>query len=217
MLKINSHGASSLSSLFAVLVSAFVAAVILFVFILPAEFGKDPTGLGEKLGVIDMSTDIAEDQLESSIGAGLNPALIIDNTDNVDRIESNNHIMFAKPLQFMEVDIELGEFDEVEYKFQMEQGSQINYTWSVSGGDLAYSDLHGHNAGEDKETATDDDIDTKYLDSQEDQSISGQFIAPFDGDHGWFFLNIDQKDITITLTASGHWNSHELLPIDSYY
>ena len=70
MLKINSHGASSLSSLFAVLVSAFVAAVILFVFILPAEFGKDPTGLGEKLGVIDMSTDIAEDQLESSIGAG---------------------------------------------------------------------------------------------------------------------------------------------------
>lgn len=217
-------GQTSLSSLLAVIISIIAALAILLIFILPAEFGKDPTGLGEKLGVTNMSVDGLEtvntnanddvDVSASNALARLNSANIIDNSNNPDRIESSDHLTFATPVQFTEIDINVPGDGQLEYKFKLNKGDQINYHWSVNDGKLAYSDLHGHNPG--SAETEDDDIDTKYLDSQEDQSVSGQFTAPFDGDHGWFFLNLQGEDITISLNVSGHWQGHELLPIESY-
>ena len=34
-----------------------VATIILVLFVLPAEYGKDPTGLGARLGVLNMSVE----------------------------------------------------------------------------------------------------------------------------------------------------------------
>ena len=41
-----------------------IALLILTVFILPAEYGKDPTGLGASLGILNMSVD-KDDQTHS--------------------------------------------------------------------------------------------------------------------------------------------------------
>ena len=210
-----SVGASSLSSLLAIAASVVVALIILVMFILPAEFGTDPTGMGEKLGVTDMSLDEAEESATVSAAANLNPDNIVDNSNDENRIEGTDHVTFVAPLQFAEIEIPVPADGQLEYKFVLEKGSQLNYTWSGNDGKLAYSDLHGHTPGP---TGTpEDEIVVKYLDSQEDQSVSGQFTAPFDGDHGWFFLNLQSEDITISLSVSGHWVEHELLQIESNY
>jgi len=216
----DSVGASSLSSIIAVAASALLALVILFVFILPAEFGSDPTGIGEQIGVNNMSVEQAQADensagAQAAVAAGLNPDNIVDNSNDEDRIEGAGHINFARPMQFVELEIPVPADGQLEYKFVLEEGSQINYHWAVNDGKLAYSDLHGHTPA--PEGSEEDEIVVKYLDSQEDQNVSGQFIAPFTGDHGWFFLNLQSEDITITLKASGYWESHELLPIESYY
>lgn len=219
MRKQNCAGTTSFSSLLAVILSIIAALFILVIFILPAEFGKDITGLGEKFGVNKMSVTEVEAEIESSetpldIKSLLNNTL--DHDDDPNRIEGDGHISFAKPLQFMETEIVLEADGHGEYKFDLLKGNLINYTLTVADGKKVYIDVHGHNPGTDSESEG-DDLLARYLDTQEDNTISGQFIAPFDGDHGWYLLNLQPEEIRIKITASGHWDGHEFLPLESYY
>jgi len=218
MLKQTGH--SSLNPLFTVIASVIIAAIILVIFILPAEYGKDITGLGETLGINNMSVD-NDKRTEQSLGdssitneqydSHITLSEVLDHDNDPNRIEGNDHISFSKPLQFMETEIILTSDGHTEYKFDLEKGNQISYSLTTHNNKKVYIDLHGHNP----ETSDKDDEDllVKYLDSQEDIAISGQFIAPFDGEHGWYLLNLQDEEITVKITASGHWNGHKLLPL----
>ena len=44
---------------------------------------------------------------------------------------------------------------------------------------------------------------------EEGQGVSsrhGSLVAPFDGQHGWYFLNLAQGPITIDLTVTGYFD-----------
>ena len=33
---------------------------------------------------------------------------------------------------------------------------------------------------------------------------NGSLVAPFKGEHGWYWLNVSEKPVTITLTVTGY-------------
>lgn len=219
MLNTNSTGNTSLSSLLAVIIAIIAALFILVAFILPAEFGKDLTGLGAKFGVNNMSTEegfeanSSNDNTATTYNGLL--ANVINTSSDPDKIESAEHILFNTPVKFMQTVVILEANNHAEFKFDLLTGYQVNYTWSVEGDNLVYSDLHGHHPGP-SGTEEDEEL-VNYLDSQQDKTLSGQFIAPFDGDHGWYFLNLENKEVQINITASGHWNGYEFLPLENDY
>ena len=45
----------------------------------------------------------------------------------------------------------------------------------------------------------------EILRSKDVETSSGYLVAPFDGEHGWYFSNETDSDITITLSLSGFY------------
>ncbi len=210
MLKQYSVGRMSTTLLIGIAVAFLLALFIVLVFILPAEYGKDPTGLGEKFGLNEMSMEprTVEDSSNIANPPELQSAAEADNTEAA-------HTSHQPPFQFMQTKLAIAGDGSVEYKFDMQAGNTIHYTWSVSDGGLAYADLHGHTPG--PGGAPEGEILVHYLDTQEANTVSGTFTAPFDGEHGWYFLNLEAGEITITVQASGHWDHHKMLAIEPLF
>ncbi len=101
--------------------------------------------------------------------------------------------------------INLDYLEEVEYKALLDEGSSMKYTWTVAGDTEnggVYYDFHGDAGSE--ETPPPDSYE-----EGEAPTKTGEFEAPFDGYHGWYFLNIEERPITITLEIEGAYQSHK--------
>jgi len=92
----------------------------------------------------------------------------------------------------------------VEYKAIMKQGDSVAFRWSTAGGQ-AYYDFHAH------DEAFGPEFFTRY-DEGEGSERSGSIVAAYDGQHGWFWLNIEAEPITITLDVAGFYD--EVVEID---
>jgi len=153
------------------LIAVALALVTLVLFILPAEYNIDPTGVGSKLGITVLAQPVPG-AVTPSISAG------ISDTHREDTVE---------------VMVPAGR--GVEYKFKVQKLQTLKYQWKTDGASL-YLDLHGEPQGD----------TSGYFESftiASANEMSGQFIAPFDGAHGWYFKNTSDKDIKVTLTTSG--------------
>ena len=96
----------------AMTLASLVAAVIaLLVFVLPAEFDLDPTGLGARLGIKGM----AGYQVSA-----LSPS--------------------ERALRSDQVEFPLGPFESVEYKYRLEAGEALVYSWDA--GSAVVYDMH---------------------------------------------------------------------------
>lgn len=91
----------------------------------------------------------------------------------------------------------------VEYKALMQQGDSLSFRWSTDG--EAYYDFHAH------DEAFGDEFFTRYAEG-EGSSSAGSIVAAYDGQHGWFWLNISDAPITITLEVMGFYD--EIIEID---
>ena len=91
----------------------------------------------------------------------------------------------------------------VEYKALMQQGDALAFRWSTDG--EAYYDFHAH------DEAFGDEFFTRY-DEGEGSGSAGSIVAAYDGQHGWFWLNISDAPITITLQVMGFYD--EIIEID---
>jgi len=92
----------------------------------------------------------------------------------------------------------------IEYKAVMKQGDSIAFRWSTDGGE-AYYDFHAH------DEAFGPEFFTRY-DEGEGTERSGTIVAAYDGQHGWFWLNLEVDPITITLEVAGFYD--EVVEID---
>ncbi len=99
------------------------------------------------------------------------------------------------------INLELGE--EVEVKAVLQQGDALVYSWNVDSGDV-YTDFHA-DPGEDAEGYPEGYF-VRYRESETGNS-SGSLVAPFDGNHGWYWLNIQENSIVITLEVRGYYES----------
>ena len=103
------------------------------------------------------------------------------------------------------VTIELDTDAVTEYKALMKQGDSIAFRWSTDGGE-AYYDFHAHDA------AFGEEFFTRYAEG-EGTGNAGSIVAAYDGQHGWFWMNIEGTPITITLEVMGFYD--EIIKIDT--
>jgi hypothetical protein len=84
-----------------------------------------------------------------------------------------------------------------EYKFYINKGAAIDYSWKTDGEALFY-DFHGEPSG-----------DTNgYFESfkkSTDSHDEGSLVAPFNGTHGWYWRNKASSPVVITLKVRGEY------------
>lgn len=158
--------------MFRVTLVAFSTALLIFVIaILPAEYGIDPLRTGKSLGFSSLYSEKG-----SQAGA----------------------VLTMKQGKYLEdkAEIILEPGKGVEYKYKMDKGDSMLFSWTASGY-LMY-DLHGEPTGG----------KPGYFESHE-KGVSGEghgtLIAPFTGTHGWFWENQGVTPVTITLATAGYY------------
>lgn len=186
------------------------AAVLLFTVVLPAEYGIDPTGVGRALGLTSMHEQQApreqslDEVIEDLLSANEELAAPA-SADPMQPIPLPNPAISqieAGPPKTETLRIRLGFDGRTEVKAVMHKAKAILYSWKVEGG-TAYVDFHGH------DPARGDDFWVRYEEAGQEQGItgrSGSLVAPFDGEHGWYWLNTSEEDITIELTVTGYYD-----------
>jgi len=100
------------------------------------------------------------------------------------------------------IDLELD--GAIEYKVMMQQGDAITFSWTTDNGE-AYYDFHAH------DDAFGDEFFTRYEEGETGQ-LSGSIVAPYTGQHGWYWLNLNDGPTTITLQVAGFYD--EIVRID---
>ena len=197
-------GGPSTAGLMKAVVIALVAAVAVTVlFVLPAEFGVDPTGIGTRLGLLDL----AETTDDASAGGvrtieGTWPG-VPEEFDFYEPDVLGDPFSRTQAARFrsdrLVIDLDVGE--QVEYKAFMQQGDALVYHW-VTEASTVYTDFHA-DPGENAEGYP-DRYYIRYAESESNES-SGSLVAPFTGNHGWYWLNIEEEPIMITLEVHGYY------------
>ncbi|WP_020406284.1 hypothetical protein [Hahella ganghwensis] len=180
---------SSKSLLKATGLALILGTALLITTVLPAEYGIDPTGLGEKLGLMMLNSAAAAPVKEVAtapppklnLAAGLSPVWKGKNAHRTDTLS---------------VTLEPGQGAEI--KARMLTGERFVFTWMAEG--PVNFDMHGEeiNAGEEF---------TSYWLGRHQTDASGSFEAPFDGTHGWYWHNGGSKTVKVQVTTSGFYEA----------
>lgn len=181
------------------LAAILAAAAILVTIVLPAEYGIDPTGIGRALGLAEMGeikTQLAKEAEEDRLRDQQNqPA-----SERRSGLGSVIGALFIRPAAAQaaapaarsdEMSVTLKPGQGAEIKLQMKQGAKADYSWAATG--KVNYDLHGDGAGR----------ETSYKKGRGVTSDDGTLTAGFDGQHGWFWRNRTNADVTVTVKVRG--------------
>jgi hypothetical protein len=166
------------------------AVVILFVAVLPAEYGIDPLKTGKALGLIGLSK--ATDTASATAGRAT---------------PVQTGIYTAQPSIYKvdSEDLALRPGEGVEIKYHMQKGAGMVYGWKADGN--VQFEFHG----EPDQKPRPDYFESYQLDNQVGQDHAyGSFTAPTAGIHGWFWENKGKKEVQIHLTAAGFFDSAKM-------
>ena len=185
-----------------VLVAAVLAAIVLVAVILPAEYNVDPTGVGRMLGLTSLSEPGAATRtLEIRDVSGGNETL-------VEIPDTGEPTPLPNPAVFQQQDtapetrtltVQIPAVKGTEVKAVLQEAKAIVFSWKVDGGETVYCDFHGHNA----------ELGPGFVRYREDEEASsgqGSLVAPFEGEHGWYWLNYNTEPVSITLTITGYFD-----------
>lgn len=162
----NQPQASRRSIVTATVAAVLLAAASLVAFVLPAEYGIDPLGSGRALGLLALA-----------------PA------DNDALVAGSGRYVTDR------VSFELAPFESVEYKYRLEEGATLVFTWQASAEVVA--ELHGEPDGAAPGVA-------ESFDLSRGVSAGGGYRAPFSGWHGWFWENRTMQSLSVSLDAAGY-------------
>ena len=192
------------------IIATVAIVVILITVVMPAEYGIDPTRVGQVIGLTEMGeikTQLHEEAEEDRRRELQNqPPATTDNKSSswFDRLPSlfistahahgsGGHGPGTAVQEHVVVKLEPGQ--GVEIKLVMEKGAVADFTWFAEGGKVNF-DLHGDGSGQ----------KISYEQGRGVESQDGQFIAAFTGNHGWFWRNRDSQLVTITLIVKGEFS-----------
>jgi hypothetical protein len=203
------------------MLAAVVAVVLLVTVVMPSEYGKDPTGLGEMMGLkrmgeikISLAKEAAAEQIVGTMNAETNISEI-NNTQTINpqdtlatvaivSIQAAAENVTPAPakesvnaaVQNHEMTFSLAPDEGTEVKVTMTKGATVTYVWQTDEGKSNF-DVHG---------------DSKKLEISyhpyykgTDSKREGTLEAAFDGSHGWFWRNRTKKNLTITIKTSGEY------------
>jgi hypothetical protein len=178
-------------------IAVIVAIAIVFAIVLPAEYGRDPTGVGRLLGLKEMgeikmalaaevAADEAADALARQEAAEPAPAPA-----------SGDTATLATKTDSVFITLEPGQGREI--KLVMRQGAAVTYAWSTDRGVVNY-DTHGDPPNPPK------GFYHGYGKGSAKPADSGTLVAAFDGVHGWFWRNRGREPLTVVLRVAGEYD-----------
>ncbi|MFP5336973.1 MAG: hypothetical protein ACLGIW_00500 [Gammaproteobacteria bacterium] len=162
--------------------AALIAAVLLVIAVLPAEYGRDPTGLGRILGLTALNAVAPAE-------ASLNPT-------GTPPTAQNAVIPSETPFQNGEMQVTLRPGEGTEVKALMQSGEALVFSWTADA--PVNFDMHG-------EKPNDGNNYTSYWRDRAQTSAHGSFTAPYDGTHGWYWKNPGTMPVNVTVKVSGYY------------
>ena len=194
------------------------AVIVTALFIMPAEFGVDPTGVGTRLGLTDLDAVEPTEEPSTDTAPATGPAgKLVTGAfpgapaeEDFDYYEpeilgdpfSRSH---TSEFRTTTIEVALDELEQVEIKAVMKQGDALVYSWKMIEGETVYTDFH---ADPHQTDLYPDRYWLRYAESEE-PSASGSLVAPFDGNHGWYWMNIEENPVKIVLEVRGYYESLE--------
>ena len=178
-----------------------IAAVGLVVFVLPAEYGIDPTGAGAALGLTELSAGSPENIYLKRGQARTNVLFPLEASGEQDRVAVND--LFAEKgvslpataqLRPDHFQIELLPYESIELKYVLDKGAPMWFSWHADG--PVNVDMHSHPFDGGTEA-------TESFVIADLRNQSAIYVAPFNGIHGWYWQNRTMQPVTLTLDATG--------------
>lgn len=203
-------------------IAAIVATGLLVVAVLPAEYGIDPTGAGSILGLTEMgrikmslaaeaeaglaepATGAVSPPSAATLEPGMPPATVPDAVGQAPTAAVPAPLPGpAKAVTSAwsdETTITLAPDESYEIKLVMEKGARAIYEWSTDGGKANF-DTHGDGSG----------INYHGYGKGSAERAEGELTAAFSGNHGWFWRNRTDGDLTITLRTRGEYSDVKVI------
>jgi hypothetical protein len=166
-------------------IAAAVAAALLVTVVLPAEYGIDPTGVGQALDLTEMGR-LKRAAAESAAS------------------EPDAKRLDYKADQTGQVEVNLAPGEGREVKAAMLKGGSMQFDWTTNNLPVHYQ-LHGEPRGAAK------GVYTSYQ-TGISKGEKGDFTAPFEGTQGWYWRNDTPFPVTITVKARGEWAQFAIVP-----
>jgi len=196
------------------IIAAIVALVLLVTVVMPAEYALDPTGVGRVLGLTEMgeikerleqeaAADEAAEMVtvqpasEESVPEPATPVpeIVAAPEPGAEiKVEEPTSTPAAKPQWQDEVRVVLTPGEGAEFKLTMQEGATARFSWVSEGGPVNF-DTHGDGGGQ----------SISYEKGRGVPEDEGTLEAAFTGNHGWFFRNRNDNDITLVLRTAGDY------------
>jgi len=179
-----------------------MAAIILVAVVLPAEYGIDPLGVGEMVGLAKMGqikVSLAQEAAyEVKALAEGNKIDLEEQSAKVDTAKTVSDSVADSREDELTITLEPNEGKEI--KLTMAKGSTVNFLWHTDGGKANF-DAH----------ADSKKLEIKYHNYTKgsDERSEGVLEAAFDGKHGWFWRNRTSEPMTVKLQVSGEYSNIE--------
>ncbi|MGH1450732.1 MAG: hypothetical protein ACRBBM_15110 [Pseudomonadaceae bacterium] len=196
------------------IISAVVALVLLVTVVMPAEYAMDPTGVGRLLGLTEMGEikqQLAEEAAaDEAAQLAAVPAVTEERAPEpaapMQQVASTPDPQIepataapapaaaAEPEWTDEVRFVLTPGEGTEFKLTMEEGAVASFHWVSEGGPVNF-DTHGDGSGQ----------SISYEKRRGVAEDEGELTAAFTGNHGWFFRNRNNGDVTMVLRTRGNY------------
>ena len=186
--------------LISVVIALVGAAAALVTIILPAEYSIDPTGIGHALGLTALNAPARTVQVIDVVG-GNEKYRDVAIPDPGQPVPLPNPAVFQKKMLSAKAEtltITLEPEEQTEIKTTLKTGQMVLFSWQVERGQV-YVDFHGH------DPSAGDDFWVRYEEQQSGTEGYGSLVAPFEGEHGWYWLNISEVPVSIKLSVNGYY------------
>jgi hypothetical protein len=190
--------------LLTVLAAMLLAGVVLVTIVLPAEYSIDPTGIGHRLGLV-RGSDASAKMIALVDNLGGNGKIVQGETNQ----DAHQPLPLPNPAVYQgqeaapvseTMTIHLPAYSQTEIKAALKTSKVILYSWKAEGGSV-YVDFHGHDP-----EWTNKEAFVRYEEKKGATGGSGSLVAPFAGEHGWYWFNTSTTPVVITLSVQGYYD-----------
>jgi hypothetical protein len=144
--------------------------------VLPAEYGLDPLGTGRALGLLNLF-NAAPPPIAAAEGGPVAAQAAALRTDSRT--------------------LTVPSLGSVEFKYRLAKGAVLVYSWRAA----APIDFDFHTEPAGQPPSASETFERGSADMKQ-----GSYTAPYDGIHGWYWENLYDTDVTVTLEAAGFFS-----------
>lgn len=178
-----------------------IAALLLVTVVLPAEYGLDPTGVGNLLGLVKMGqikVSLAQEAADDRSNAKVEKSVVAKEVKTEPEPIPTEAAATTADVRTDELTITLAPDQGKEIKLTMAKDATVNYSWWTSGGKANF-DAHADSKA----------LKISYHSYSKGslERSDGVLEAAFDGNHGWFWRNRTAKPMTVTLKVNGAYSA----------